>query len=101
LTLLQLIKDGRIHPSRIEETVEKIRKDLLRTVREEGERIALELDVQNLPPKIFELIGRLRYRTSYGQNCLQHSIEVAHLSSLIAQELGVNPRLAKRAGLTP
>ncbi len=99
LTLLQLIKDGRIHPSRIEETVDKIRKDLLRSVKEDGEKIAMEIDVQNLPAKLFELIGRLKYRTSYGQNCLQHSIEVAHLSSFIAQELGVNPRLAKRAGL--
>lgn len=99
LTLISLIKDGRIHPTRIEETVEKMRKELIKSVRESGEKISMELDVQNLSPKLFDLIGRLKYRTSYGQNCLQHSIEVAHLSGFIAQELGVNFRLAKRAGL--
>ncbi|GBR77560.1 ribonuclease Y [Candidatus Termititenax dinenymphae] len=99
LTLKQLVTDGRIHPARIEETVEKMRKDLSKKVQETGEKVALELDVQNLSPKAYDLIGRLAYRTSYGQNCLQHSIEVAHISGLIAQELGVNHSLAKRAGL--
>jgi ribonuclease Y len=99
LTLKQLVTDGRIHPARIEETVAKMRKELTKKVQETGEKIALELDVQNLSPKIFDLIGRLAYRTSYGQNCLQHSIEVAKLASMMAQELGVNHRLAKRAGL--
>lgn len=99
LTLISLLKDGRIHPARVEETVEKVRKELIRTIREEGERVATELEMPPLPPKMYELIGRLKYRTSYGQNCLQHSIEVAHLSSFIAQELGVNHRLAMRAGL--
>lgn len=99
LTLISLLKDGRIHPARVEETVEKVRKELIRTIREEGERVATELEMPTLPPKMYELIGRLKYRTSYGQNCLQHSIEVAHLSSFIAQELGVNYRLAMRAGL--
>ena len=99
LTLKQLVTDGRIHPARIEETVEKVRKDLSKKVQETGEKTALELDVQNLSPKAYDLIGRLAYRTSFGQNCLQHSIEVAHISDLIAQELGVNHRLAKRAGL--
>ena len=99
MTLKQLVIDGRIHPARIEETVEKMRKELAKKVQETGEKIALELDVQNLSPKAYDLIGRLAYRTSYGQNCLQHSIEVARISGLIAQELGVNHRLALRAGL--
>lgn len=99
MTLKQLVSDGRIHPARIEETVEKMRKELAKKVQETGEKTALELDVQNLSPKAYDLIGRLAYRTSYGQNCLQHSIEVARISGLIAQELGVNYRLALRAGL--
>lgn len=99
MTLKQLVVDGRIHPARIEETVHKMRKELTKKVQETGEKVALELDVQNLNPKMFDLLGRLAYRTSYGQNCLQHSIEVAQLASLMAQELGVNYRLAKRAGL--
>ena len=99
LTLERLVSDGRIHPARIEDTVEKMRKDLGKKVQEIGEKTALELDVQNLSPKAYDLIGRLAYRTSYGQNCLQHSIEVARIAGLIAQELGVNHRLALRAGL--
>ncbi len=99
MTLRQLVIDGRIHPARIEEVVEKMRKELNKKVQEIGEKTALELDVQNLSPKTYDLIGRLAYRTSYGQNCLQHSIEVAHLAGMMAQELGVNYRLAKRAGL--
>lgn len=99
MTLRQLVIDGRIHPARIEEVVEKMRKELNKKVQEIGEKTALELDVQNLSPKMYDLIGRLAYRTSYGQNCLQHSIEVAHLAGMMAQELGVNYRLAKRAGL--
>lgn len=99
MTLRQLVMDGRIHPARIEEVVEKMRKELNKKVQEIGEKTALELDVQNLSPKMYDLIGRLAYRTSYGQNCLQHSLEVAHLAGIMAQELGVNHRLAKRAGL--
>lgn len=99
MTLKQLVIDGRIHPARIEEVVEKMRKELNKKVQDIGEKTALELDVQNLSPKMYDLIGRLAYRTSYGQNCLQHSIEVAHLAGMMAQELGVNHRLAKRAGL--
>ena len=99
MTLKQLVIDGRIHPARIEEVVEKMRKELNKKVQEIGEKTALELDVQNLSPKMYDLIGRLAYRTSYGQNGLQHSIEVAHLAGMMAQELGVNFRLAKRAGL--
>lgn len=99
LSLEELIKDGRIHPARVEETVKKAKKELEKSVREEGERVAFELGVQNLNPKLIELIGRLKYRTSYGQNCLQHSIEVCHLCDFMAQEIGVNNRLARRAGL--
>lgn len=99
MALKSLVVDGRIHPTRIEESIEKARKELQKDIKEMGEKVALELDVQNLQPKIYELLGRLKYRTSYGQNVLNHSIEVAYLSSFIAQELGVNYKLALRAGL--
>lgn len=99
ITLTKLVTDGRIHPSRIEEVYEQAKKELEITIMEIGEKTALETDVQNLPQEIIYLIGRLQYRTSYGQNVLQHSIEVAHLASLMAQELNVNVRLARRAGL--
>lgn len=98
LTLQKLVYDGRIHPTRIEEIYKQSKKNLEETIMEIGESTALKVDVQNLSPKIIYLIGRLNYRTSYGQNILQHSIEVAHISSMIAQELGVNTRLARRAG---
>ncbi|MFC1478858.1 ribonuclease Y, partial [Candidatus Margulisiibacteriota bacterium] len=99
IALTHLIKDGRIHPSRVEEMVKKAQKEVAATIKEEGERVALELDVQGLHPNLIEMIGRLRYRTSYGQNGLLHSIEVCHLCDFMAQELGINNRLAKRAGL--
>ncbi|MFH1428677.1 MAG: ribonuclease Y [Candidatus Margulisiibacteriota bacterium] len=99
IALTHLIKDGRIHPSRVEEMVKKAQKEVAAIIKEEGERVALELDVQGLHPNLIEMIGRLRYRTSYGQNGLLHSIEVCHLCDFMAQELGVNNRLAKRAGL--
>ena len=97
--LSSLVKDGRIHPARVEEMVKKSRKEIEKLIKEEGERVAVELDVQGLHPKLIELIGRLQYRSSYGQNSLLHSVEVCHLADFMAQELGVNSRLARRAGL--
>ncbi|MFA5928227.1 MAG: ribonuclease Y, partial [Candidatus Margulisiibacteriota bacterium] len=99
IALTNLVKDGRIHPARVEEMVIKARKEVEVAIKEEGEKTAFELNIQGLHPKLIELIGRLRYRTSYGQNALLHSIEVCHLSDFMAQELGVNNQLAKRAGL--
>ncbi|MEK6557968.1 MAG: ribonuclease Y [Candidatus Margulisiibacteriota bacterium] len=99
MTLVKLVQDGRIHPTRIEDVYHQVKKDLETTIMDIGEQCALDADVQNLAQPIIYLLGRLHYRTSFGQNVLQHSIEVAHLSSLMAQELGVNPRLARRAGL--
>lgn len=99
LTLEKLISDGRIHPARVEETYEKSKQELKLAMWEEGERAALECDVHNLPPVLIQLLGRLRYRTSYGQNVLTHSIECTKLAGMMAAELGVNIRLAKRASL--
>jgi len=99
LSLEKLVKDGRIHPGRIEEIVEKTRKELLEEIREIGEQTCLELNIHGLHPELVKLLGRLKYRTSYGQNVLQHSKEVAYLSSLLAGELGADPTIAKRAGL--
>jgi ribonuclease Y len=99
LSLEKLVKDGRIHPGRIEEIVEKTRKELLEEIREVGEQTCLELNIHGLHPELVKLLGRLKYRTSYGQNVLQHSKEVAYLSSLLAGELGADPTIAKRAGL--
>jgi ribonuclease Y len=99
LSLEKLVKDGRIHPGRIEEIVEKTRKELLEEIREVGEQTCLELNIHGLHPELVKLLGRLKYRTSYGQNVLQHSKEVAYLSSLLAGELGADTVIAKRAGL--
>jgi ribonucrease Y len=99
LSLQRLVTDGRIHPARIEEVVDKIKKQLEDQVVEIGERTAIELGIHGLHPELIRMVGRMRYRSSYGQNLLQHSKEVANMCAVMAAELGMNPKLAKRAGL--
>jgi ribonuclease Y len=99
LSLDKLVKDGRIHPGRIEEVVDKTRKELLEEIREVGEQTCLDLNIHSLHSELVKLLGRLKYRSSYGQNVLQHSKEVAFVSSLLSSELGMDPQIAKRAGL--
>ncbi len=99
LTIERLIQDGRIHPARIEEIAEKVKKDLDLVMKEEGEKAAFDLGIHNLHPEIIKLIGRLKYRTSYGQNVLMHAREVAYFAGIMAAECGVDQKLARRAGL--
>ena len=99
IALEKLIVDGRIHPARIEEMVEKAQKEVEQMMREEGENATLEVGVQGIHPELVRLLGKMKFRTSYGQNALKHSMEVAQLSGLLAAEIGVDVRMAKRAGL--
>jgi ribonuclease Y len=99
LSLEKLISDGRIHPGRIEEVVEKTKKEMEEKIREEGERSAFDSGVDGLHPELVKLLGRLKYRTSFGQNALQHSKEVSYLLGVMASELGLNFKLARRIGL--
>lgn len=99
LALHQLVSDGRIHPARIEEVVEKTRKMLEDEIVETGKRTCIDLGIHGLHPELIRMVGRMKYRSSYGQNLLQHSREVANLCAIMASELGLNPKIAKRAGL--
>ena len=98
VALEKLIVDGRIHPARIEETVDKAKKEVENEIREAGDEACLQVGVHGIHPELVRLLGRMKFRTSYGQNALNHSIEVAHLAGLLASECGVDVRIAKRAG---
>ena len=99
IAIEKLIEDGRIHPAKIEEMVEKAKEEVATIIKEEGERAVLETGVNNLHPDLIKLIGKLKYRTSYGQNVLNHAIEVSNLARIMAEELGINSKIARRAGL--
>ena len=99
LSLQKLVTDGRIHPARIEEVVKKVEKQVEQEIIETGKRTVIDLGIHNLAPELIKMIGRMKYRSSYGQNLLQHSIETARLCATMAAELGLNPKVAKRAGL--
>ena len=99
LSLHQLVKDGRIHPARIEEVVSKTEKSILDEIIEVGKRTCIDLGIHGLHPELMKMVGRMKFRSSYGQNLLQHSREVAKLCATMASELGLNPKAAKRAGL--
>lgn len=99
IALEKLIMDGRIHPARIEELVNKVRKDVEQTIKDAGENACFDADIHNLHPELVKTLGRLKYRTSYGQNVLNHSLEVAYIAGMLATEIGANAKVAKRAGL--
>lgn len=99
VALEKLISDGRIHPARIEETIEKARREVDHKIKQAGERAVLDTGIRGIHPELVKLLGKLRYRTSYGQNVLDHSLEVAYISGMLASELGIDPTVAKRAGL--
>ncbi len=101
LALEKLIKDGRIQPARIEEFIEEAKKELALDIKQVGEEALYKLGIAGIDPKLVSIVGRLKYRTSYGQNILNHSIEVAQLSAIIAEELGLDPGLAKKAEFFP
>ncbi len=99
ISLEKLILDGRIHPARIEEMVEKVTKDIEQTIKEEGEAAVFDAGIHGMHPELIKILGRLKYRTSYGQNCLKHSLEVSYLAGMLAAEVGANEKIARRGGL--
>ena len=99
IALERLIQDGRIHPARIEEMVDKARREVELKMKQDGERAVMDLGIHNMHPELVRLLGRMRYRTSYGQNVLSHSVEVAYIAGMMASEIGADVTLARRAGL--